>query len=128
MGGLDSLGGGGQWRGQQALAPPGTAMAPSSVQGAVVVHHSVVSDSVTPWTAGRRGLGNPRTSLVVWVGVDSREVEILWPRAGDAIVGSEEKGIYLPSRRKHLRRFMTLASGHFLGLQAAKELGRWTEG
>ena len=74
MDGLDSLGGGRQWHGQQALAPPVTATAPTSAQGAVVVHRSVVSDSATPWTAGWRGLGNPRTSLVVWVGVDSASI------------------------------------------------------
>ena len=53
MDGLDSLGGGGQWRGWRALALPVTAVAPASGQGAAVVHHSVVSDSATPWTVGR---------------------------------------------------------------------------
>ena len=89
MDGLDSLGGGGQWRGWRALALPVTAVAPASGQRAAVVHHSVVSDSATPWTVGRRGLGNPRTSLVVWVGVDSASIFVSGPTGNPDLVSQQ---------------------------------------
>ena len=52
----------------------------------------------------------------------SRDVESLGSQSGvDAVVGSEEKAIYLPSRRKAPGAILTLASGHLRSLSPGSQ-------